>query len=187
MLGFARRVKPEAGILVRQPRHGMCSHDRTMNMNRESLAHAGPAKSTRSPVPFVGKGKALPHGAALALRKLGSLVEREGPLPPERTVPLVREAARSLAAAPSPARGASARSDVQSLGAALFFALTGLPPASGMPRSPSVLSPHPVPSALDAVVRMCLAKQRSDQFCSVLEVAAALSAFSFKMPGALLG
>jgi hypothetical protein len=158
-----------------------------MIMNRESLAHAGPAKSTRSPVPFVGKGKALPQGAALALRKLGAMVERDGPLPPERTVPLVREAALSLAAALSPARGACARSDVHSLGAALFFALTGIQPASGMPRSPSLLSPHPVPSALDAVVRMCLAKQRADQFCSALEVAAALSALSFKTPGALTG
>lgn len=151
-------------------------------MMHESLRHAGPAKATRSPVAFVGRGKALPHEAERALRKLESMVEREGPLPPERTVPIVREAARSLAAS-----GAGARSDVCSLGAALFFALTGMRPVSGLPASPSLFSPHPVPSALDAVVRMCLAKDRADQFSSPLEVAAALSALSFRTPGANFG
>jgi hypothetical protein len=151
-------------------------------MIHESLRHAGSVKTTRCPVSFAGKGKAVPHEAELALRKLGSMVEREGPLTPERTVPLVCRAARSLAAA-----GASARSDVHSLGAALFFALTGIAPVSGMPGSPSLFSPHPVPSALDAVVRMCLAKQRADQFSSPLEVAAALSALSFRTPGAMFG
>lgn len=156
-------------------------------MLHESLRHAGTTSATRSALSFGSKARALPPEAESELRKLGSMVEREGPLPPERTVPIVRKAAQSLAAATGAGRGPGARSKVHSLGEALFFALTGIAPVSGLPRSPSLFSPHRVPSALDAVVRMCLAKQRSDQFSSPMEVAAALSALSFRTPGANLG
>jgi hypothetical protein len=156
-------------------------------MTHERRHHAAPARTTRSSISFVGKGKALPRAAEVELRRLGSLVERDGPLPPEQTVSIVRKAARSLADAPAPARRAGARSHVYWLGAALYFALTGTAPVSGLPRSPSLFSPHRVPSALDAVVKMCLAKERADQFSSPQEVAAALSALSFKTPGANWG
>jgi hypothetical protein len=157
-------------------------------MTPESLHHAGSTSATRQGRANARpRGRSLTHDAASELRALGSLVEREGPLPPERTVSIVCKAARSLAAAPSAGRGAGARSTVHSLGEALFFALTGMPPLSGMPERPSLFSPHPVPSALDAVVHMCLTKDHADQFSAPDEVAAALSALSFRTPGATFG
>lgn len=103
------------------------------------------------------------------------MVRRDGPMPPERAVSIVRRAARELAAAPSAGRESSR---IPALGAALFFALTGMSPSPQMPVRPSQLSPYKVTPALDAVVRACLAKEPSDRFGSPMELAAALAAIS---------
>lgn len=161
-----------------------CAGDVAEPMHRERHRPAGSASATHPSVCCCVKARGLPPEVEIELARLGSLVEREGPLPPERTVPIVHKAARSLADAPASGRGAVAGSRVHSLGEALFHALTGMTPVSGLPRSPSLFSPHRVPSALDAVVCMCLAPRRADQFSSPLEVAAALAALSFRTPGA---
>jgi hypothetical protein len=107
------------------------------------------------------------------LHELDSIVRRDGPLSPQRAVDIVRRAARELAQASS-----TGPSRVPALGAALFFALTGTAPTQAEAQSPSLLSPHRVPPALDAVVRTCLAREPADRFGSALEVAAALAAIS---------
>jgi eukaryotic-like serine/threonine-protein kinase len=83
-----------------------------------------------------------------------------------------------------------ARSDVYSLGAVLFYALTGRAPFNGPMRSlllahmfeeppvPSSLSRCAIPPALDAVVRTCLAKDPAQRYGSALELDAALSCVS---------
>lgn len=101
------------------------------------------------------------------------MVRREGPLSPQRAVDIVRRAAREHAHAPS-----FGQSRVPALGAALFFALTGTAPTQAEAQSPSALSPFRVPPALDAVVRMCLAREPADRFGSAMELVAALAAIS---------
>ncbi len=80
------------------------------------------------------------------------------------------------------------RSDLFSLGAVLYRALTGRPPFSG-PDTPQVLFDivyrHParptelvpsLPPAIDAVLALALAKDRGDRFASAAELAEALAA-----------
>ncbi|HEY0469655.1 MAG TPA: serine/threonine-protein kinase [Polyangiaceae bacterium] len=83
---------------------------------------------------------------------------------------------------------ADARSDQYSLGATLFFALTGEPPFAALsnaglmhahvntpPRAPSELVAD-VPPELDAIVLRCLAKQPAARYDSVNQLAEALAA-----------
>jgi len=119
------------------------------------------------------------------------MVEQHGPLPPERAVPVVRRAARALAKAQSAGHSTDTRNQVFWLGAVLFFALTGKAPLdararaeaggrrSDAPPSPSSLSPHRVPPALDAVVRTCLADRAEERFASVVDLHVALAALPY--------
>jgi hypothetical protein len=89
--------------------------------------------------------------------------------------------------APEMIRGevADARTDIYSLGATLYFMLTGTPPFDGQtrgvmlahvldaPEPPSTRGVH-VPAALEQVVLRCLAKQPDDRFQSTAELSAAL-------------
>jgi eukaryotic-like serine/threonine-protein kinase len=81
-----------------------------------------------------------------------------------------------------------ARSDVYSLGATLYFALTGAPPFEGetigallsahqraRPVPPSEKLGAPLPPALDALVMRCLAKSPDDRYASAAELADALA------------
>ncbi len=80
------------------------------------------------------------------------------------------------------------RADLYSLGAVLFYALTGRPlflgsasmlvaaHLAGVPPVPSAYSPHFVHPLLDSVVRTCLAKSPGDRFATALELDAALAA-----------
>ncbi|HTJ47601.1 MAG TPA: protein kinase [Kofleriaceae bacterium] len=85
------------------------------------------------------------------------------------------------------ASAADARTDQYALGVLCFEALTGRPPFGGTSRMAIALAhaKEPVPSlgdgfppALDAVLARALAKQPSDRFASVLELAAAFRAAS---------
>jgi len=82
---------------------------------------------------------------------------------------------------------AGVRSDIYSLGAVLFFLLTGRPPfdygrpmkimvahASEPPVAPSQLNMN-VPADLDAIVLRCLAKKPGDRYQTAAELAAALN------------
>jgi serine/threonine-protein kinase len=83
---------------------------------------------------------------------------------------------------------ADARTDVYSLGAVLYFLLTGAPPFEAsnaaalmaahlqqMPAPPSLLSSDVSP-ALDAITMRCLAKRATDRYADVRELDAALAA-----------
>lgn len=120
------------------------------------------------------------------------MVARHGALPPELAVPAVRRVARTLADAQAAGHYADTKSQVFWLGAVLFFALTGKAPleseatsragertATAAP-SPSAFSPHRIPSALDAVVRTCLASLPSERFGSVKELHVALTALRYE-------
>lgn len=143
-------------------------------------------------------GKSAPRGepsaaddASVDLRELGRLVQRDGPVSAGRAVRIVRRAAQAMGEAHASGRHADVRNHVHSLGVALFFVLTGRAPfattsgwppvarLSDSPPSPSDYSPYPVPAALDAVVRMCLAKRPSDRFGSMQELSAALGAINY--------
>jgi len=121
-----------------------------------------------------------------SLQELGRIVRNEGPLPPERAVAVVRRAARALAQAQASGRCPDTRSHVFALGAALFFALTGKAPLETrsaepleMGLSPSFFSPHPLCSALDAVVRTCLRDIPGERFPSAGALNLALSALPY--------
>lgn len=129
------------------------------------MIQATPRRSRSSVVHFPARDPGL--------HELDTIVRRDGPLSPERAVSIVRRAARELAHTST-----TGQSRVPALGAALFFALTGMAPTQAQAQSPSLLSPHRVPPALDAVVRMCLAKEPADRFGSTMEVCAALAAIS---------
>lgn len=133
------------------------------------MIHENPRRARSSAVSFPARDQGL--------REIGTLVRRSGPLSPERAVTIVRRAARELAHAPG-TTPSSGRRGVPALGAALFFALTGMAPSQTDALSPSLLSPYRVPPALDAVVRTCLAKDAADRFGSAMELAAALAAIS---------
>ena len=85
---------------------------------------------------------------------------------------------------------ADARSDLFSLGGALFFLLTGAAPFpgdtlpeklramdTGAPPSPAALRPG-VPAALDAIVRKLLARDPADRYQTAADVVAALDSLS---------
>ena len=82
---------------------------------------------------------------------------------------------------------ADARSDLYSLGATLYYLLTGVPPFAptadrglarahlkGTPIAPSVRLGQPLPRQLDALVLRCLAKAPEDRFWSVHDLHDAL-------------
>jgi len=93
-------------------------------------------------------------------------------------------------------RHVDARSDLYSLGAVLFFALTGRPPFVGslstlllahleeQPPFASTLSPHSISAALDAVVHTCLAKSPAERYLSALDLDVALAAVPNEDPAA---
>lgn len=119
--------------------------------------------------------------------ELGKIVRRDGPLPPDRAVAVVRRAARALADAQTAGHAADTRSHVFGLGAVLFFALTGKAPLAtqsaeplNVALTPSLFSPHPLCSALDAVVRTCLRDLPGERFASALELHAALAALPYE-------
>lgn len=127
------------------------------------------------------------RGAAAELRALRAQIEREGPLPPDRAISLVRKAARKAADGRHVKNGTL----VFSLGVLLFVALTGRAPQQALAQndistpSPSEFSPYAVHPSLDAVVRMCLAAQPDDRFSSPAELNAALSALAIGQSGTL--
>ncbi len=128
----------------------------------------------------------LRGAAELSFEEIGKMVRRDGPLSPERAVAVVRRAARVIADAQSSGRRVDTRSDVFSLGAVLFFALTGKAPLEAdsdepldVALSPSLFSPHPLCSALDAVVRTCLRDLPGERFASAMELSVALAALPY--------
>ncbi len=128
-----------------------------------------------------------PRGAAeVSYEEIGRLVRRDGPLPPGQAVTVVRRAARAIADAQSAGRRRDTRSEVFGLGAVLFFALTGKAPLEArcaepldVVLNPSLFSPHPLCSALDAVVRTCLRDLPGERFASAMEVSVALAALPY--------
>jgi hypothetical protein len=122
----------------------------------------------------------------VSFEELGRIVRRDGPLPPERAVALVRRAARVIADAQTAGLRPDTRSEVFGLGAVLFFALTGKAPLEedsaeplDIALSPSMFSPHPLCSALDAVVRTCLRDLPGERFASAMELSVALAALPY--------
>ena len=90
--------------------------------------------------------------------------------------------------APEQIRGdvVDGRTDIYSLGALMYRALTGEPPLTGetaivvltrhlsvMPSPPSTIAPG-IDAEVDAIVMRCLAKSKSDRFADVHELAGAL-------------
>ena len=82
---------------------------------------------------------------------------------------------------------ADARSDIYSLGAVMFYLLTGKPPfdygrpvkilvahASEPPQAPSTLEPS-IPGDVDQIVLRCLAKAADDRYQTIQQLAAALN------------
>jgi len=143
-------------------------------------ADAPPPSSRRRGLPHAGQ-----RAANAEMRAISAMVRREGPLPPEKAICLVRKAARAAA------DGRHARNAgklVFALGVMLFIALTGRAPSVAgdvSTPSPSEFSPYAVHPSLDAVVRMCLAAQPDDRFSSAAELSAALSALSVGQSGTL--
>lgn len=144
---------------------------------------AAPASRRRGASHAAGGQRA----AAAEIRALSAQIAKEGPLPPERAISLVRKAARKAA----DGRHAKSGSLVFSLGVLLFVALTGRAPQQALaqddisPPSPSAFSPYAVHPSLDAVVRMCLAAQPDDRFSSPAELNVALSALAIGQSGTL--
>jgi len=131
------------------------------------------------------------HGqraAAAEMRALSAMVRKEGPLPPEKAILLVRKAARAAA---DDHHVGNAGKLVFALGVMLFVALTGRAPGEALADndistpSPSAFSPYAVHPSLDAVVRMCLAAQPDDRFSSAAELNVALSALAIGQSGTL--
>lgn len=152
---------------------------RTGSVSRHESVDAAPISRRR------GSGQAghpSSKAAGVGLREISALVRREGPLPPEQAVSLVRQAARD---AQSKHPRGSGRGLVFSLGVMLFVALTGLAPRDAhtsndlsSPPSPSEFSPYLVTPYLDAIVRTCLSDQPESGFASAAELTMALSALS---------
>lgn len=164
-----------------------------MLRSHSSAAPAVTAHSVLSGRPITVAWNDAPSGlpsepandAGTTVEALGRRVAKEGPLPPEQVVPMVRQAAAALAADQAAGRYLDTRSQVYWLGGVLFFALTGkVPfqtlntarrnsPGAAEPPSPSTLSPHAIHPLLDVIVRTCLAA-RTDRFSSAHELEAAL-------------
>jgi len=90
-------------------------------------------------------------------------------------------------------KGVDGRSDIYSLGALAYFALTGGPPFTGgnqlevcsahlskAPESFASRGVDTVPAELEAVVMRCLAKDADDRFASMLELRRALRALQLE-------
>lgn len=131
------------------------------------------------------------HGeraAAAEMRAISAMVEREGPLPPEQAIRLVRKVARAAADDHHPG---NATNVVFALGVMLFLALTGRAPGDAFldtelsTPSPSDFSPYAVHPSLDAVVRMCLTSEPNHRFASPAELNVALSALAIGQSGTL--
>lgn len=141
--------------------------------------------SRRRGAPHAAHGQ---RAAAAEMRALSAMVRKEGPLPPEEAIRLVRKAARAASASH---HVGNARKLVFALGVMLFVALTGRAPGEAVADndistpSPSAYSPYAVHPSLDAVVRMCLAAQPDDRFSSAAELSAALSALAIGQSGTL--
>ncbi|MCX7935944.1 MAG: serine/threonine protein kinase, partial [Planctomycetota bacterium] len=120
--------------------------------------------------------------ADLGLAKIMRFGEEEAEKPALGTPQYVApEVARRLPA--------DARSDIYSLGAAMFHLVTGHPPYRGE-RATAILEQHlsapvpdprernpSVPDALAAIIMRCMAKDPARRYATAQEVAAALSAF----------
>ncbi len=122
----------------------------------------------------------------IGFAEIGRLVRRDGPLSPARAVAIVRRAARAVADAQTAGQCPDTRSHVFGLGAVLFFALTGKAPLEERSTEPlddalcpSLFSPHPLCSALDAVVRTCLRDIPGERFASAMELNIALGALPY--------
>lgn len=121
-----------------------------------------------------------------SFEELGRIVRRDGPLPPARAVAVVRRAVHAITDAQTAGRCVDSHKQVFRLGAVLFFALTGKAPFEAGPiepldvaLSPSLFSPYPLCSALDAVVRTCLRDLRGERFTSARELGVALAALPY--------
>jgi serine/threonine-protein kinase len=88
-------------------------------------------------------------------------------------------------------RDVDARSDVYSLGAVLYFALSGVPPFSAtssvailtahiqqVPLPPSARTGRAIPPDVEAIVSKCLAKAPAERYADAAELAEALAASS---------
>jgi hypothetical protein len=123
-----------------------------------------------------------------SLQDLRRMVERNGPLPAERAVPIVRRAACALADGQIAGHYANTQNHVFWLGAVLFFALTGRAPLAPQnaaksngrsPLSPSSFAPHAVLPDLDVLVSRCLAENRNERFSSIIDLTIALNALPY--------
>ncbi len=123
----------------------------------------------------------------LCFRDLGRMIERGGPLPPDRAVAILRRAARALSKQEANGLHGDGGGLVFWLGAVLFFALTGKAPLAAPvggrppaePPAPSSLAPHMVPASVDAVVRTCMALRRASRYNSVTDLYTALLALPY--------
>jgi serine/threonine protein kinase len=73
------------------------------------------------------------------------------------------------------------RSDVYSLGAILYFILTGQPPASNQVARPRQLDPR-IPRAVEAICLKSMSERREDRYSSAQEIAADVVVFLDGLP-----